>query len=86
MEYVLAVFSLRTDTIQFNYFLNKNRIKSSVVETPKSASASCGISVKFPAEDLPIVRRLMPLSGARSFVRFYLVQGMYGRYNLTPLR
>lgn len=85
MEYILAVFSLRTDTISFNSFLNRNKVASSVVETPKSASASCGVSVKFSAKDLPVVRRLLPLSGTTSFVRFYRVSGFYGRSTVTPI-
>ena len=86
MEYVLAVFSIRTDTIQFNRLLNKNRINSTVVETPKAASASCGISVKFALKDLPIARRILPTSGTKSFVRFFLVTGFYGNMRITPLK
>lgn len=85
MEYVLAVFSVRTDTMQFNRVLKNNRINSTVVETPKSASASCGISVKFATKDLPQAKRLLAVSGTKSFVRFYLVTGFYGNIKLTPL-
>lgn len=86
MEYYIAVFSLRTDTMQFNSLLNRNRIRSTIVETPKSASASCGISVKFSAHDLPIVQKLLAVSGTKSFVKFYKVSGMFGRTTVSPLR
>lgn len=86
MEYVLAVFTLRTDTMQFNSFLLRNRIKSTVVETPKSASASCGISVKFAYKDFAVVKRIMPASGTKSFVRFYLLNGRFGSQILTPIK
>ena len=86
MEYILAVFSVRTDTMQFNRILNKNGISSTVVETPKSASASCGISVKFALKDLNEARRLLTFSGTKSFVRFYLVTGFYGNAKLTPIK
>ena len=85
MEYVLAVFSIRTDTIQFNKVLTKNKIYNSVIETPKSASSSCGLSVKFALKDLPKARQLLIVSGAKSFVRFYRISGMYGNVRLTPL-
>lgn len=86
MEYILAVFSIRTDTIQFNKILKNNHINSSVVETPKSASASCGISVKFATKDLPKARQLLIVSSTKSFVRFYIVTGFYGNIKLTPIK
>lgn len=86
MEYVLAVFSIRTDTVQFNRILNKNRINSTIVETPKAASSSCGISVKFSINDLPRAKQLLSASGTRSFVRFYLVSGYYGNQRIMPIK
>ena len=86
MEYMLAVFSIRTDTINFNRLLNKNGIKSTVVETPTSASTSCGISVNFAFKDLPQARRMLPVSGTKSFVRFYVVTGHYGNIKITPIK
>lgn len=82
----MAVFSIRTDTMQFNNILNKNNIRSSVVETPKSASASCGISVRFDVAQLPRAKQLLKYSGTTSFVRFYMVSGFYGNSRLTPLK
>lgn len=85
MEYIIAVFSIRTDTMNFYNFLNRNRINCTIIETPKQVSASCGISVKFATIDLPVARRLLPQSGAKSFIRFYMVSGFYGRQKLTPI-
>ena len=75
MDYVLAVFSIRT-----------NKIASSVVETPKFASSSCGISVRFAYKDLAKAKSLLASSGTKSFVRFYLVNGMWGNIRVTPLK
>lgn len=86
MEYILAIFTLRTDTMYFNKLLNKNKIHSSVVETPKAASASCGLSVKLATKDLSSAKQILQKSGILSFVRFYLVTGFYGNLRLTPLK
>ena len=86
MDYVLAVFSIRTDTVLFNKILQKNGVASSVVETPKFASASCGISVRFAYKDLAKAKSLLASSGTKSFVRFYLVNGMWGNIRVTPLK
>ena len=85
-EYILAVFSIRTSTMQFNRLLQKNGIKSMVVETPKSASASCGISVRFNVNDLSLAKSILVSSGIRSFVRFYHVSGLYGGVRISPIR
>lgn len=69
----------------FSNILQKNGVKSSVVETPKSASASCGISVRFDVASLGKARQLLSGSGVKSFVRFYMVTGFYGNSKLTPL-
>ena len=84
MNYYIAVFSIRTDTIWFNRYLNKNGISSSIVETPKMATASCGISVKIPSNYLEKGKILLNKSGIRSFIGFYSVNSFYGR--VMPIR
>ena len=86
MEYVIAAFSVRTDTVLFNKILQKNGVVSSVVETPKFASASCGISVRFAYAHLAKAKGLLATSGTKSFVRFFLVNGTYGNIRVTPLK
>ena len=45
--------------MQFNNMLSKNGVKSVVIETPKSASASCGISVRFDPKDLQKAKNIL---------------------------
>ena len=85
-EYIIAVFSIRTSTMQFNKLLSQNGIRSVVVETPKSASASCGISVRFDVKNLPLARELLMNSGIKNFVRFYHVSGYFGGLRISPIR
>ena len=70
-EYILAIFSIRTSTMQFNNVLQKNGIRSVVVETPKSASASCGISVRFDTKYFEQAKQILKYSVIKNFVRFY---------------
>lgn len=83
-SYAIAVFSIRTSTLQFNAILNKSGVRSVVVETPKSASASCGISVRFDVQNLPTAKQILARSGIKNFVRFYIVSHQYGGTRLTP--
>lgn len=84
-EYILAIFSVRTSTMQYNLLLQKNGVRSVVVETPKSASASCGISVRFDAKYFNIAKEILRSSGIKNFVRFYYVTSHFGQTRLTPI-
>ncbi|HAJ77688.1 MAG TPA: hypothetical protein DCO89_01290 [Clostridiales bacterium] len=84
-DYIIAVFSLRTSTMQFNSALNRGGVKSLVIETPKAASASCGISVRFDIKNLERAKDILKQSGIKNFVRFYRVSFMYNQTRLTPV-
>ena len=84
-EYIIAVFSIRTSTIQFDKLLKKNGVKSLIVETPKSASASCGISVRFDVKNFQKAKEILAHSGIKNFVRFYHVSGLYGSLRISPI-
>lgn len=49
MEYLIAVFRARTQTINFANILRNYKIPVLVINTPRNINVSCGISVKFPS-------------------------------------
>ena len=73
MNYVLAVFSNRTHTIQFNRLLKKHNIPCSIISTPRELSVSCGLSVKFGYYSLSRASLLINEYRLNSFTNFYLV-------------
>ena len=73
MEYVIAVFSVRTETLMFNQYLHRLGVNSTVMNTPKEAHTSCGICVKFPMVMFGLVKKAS-LVGYRSFVGFFKVK------------
>ena len=83
--FIIAVFSMRTSTMQFNNILQKNGVKSVVIETPKSASASCGISVRLNTRDFERAKEILSSSGIKNFVRFYQVNFLYNQTRLSPI-
>lgn len=84
-EYILAVFSVRSSTMQFSMLLNKNGVKSVVVETPKAIAASCGISVRFDIKNLQPAKEILKRYNLRYFVRFYRVSNFYGKLTFLPI-
>lgn len=85
MEYVIAVFSVRTQTIMFNNALQSNGIKSGIIDTPKQANLSCGISVKFLKRDFERVKRFLNRN-FDSFKGFYEIKYLYNKIVVYPLK
>lgn len=67
MEYGLAVFRARNETITFANLLRSYGVRVMVVSTPRKINVSCGISVKFSVANLEDARRLL---GRRKFDSF----------------
>lgn len=73
MNYVICVFKLRSNTLKFYKLLNKNKIKASVVATPKSVGSSCGVSVKIDYKNLLPAKKVFARSGIKGLSGFYLI-------------
>lgn len=74
MVYYIAVFRSRTQTILFNQVLKSYGASSMVINTPRQAEVSCGLSVKFLGGDLAIVRQILARREFSSFVGIFKVQ------------
>lgn len=85
MGYILAVFSVRTETLSFYNMLTRAGINALVIETPKSLQASCGISVKFAQTGLIVAKNILKTGNFKSFVRFYAMNGTFGKRIIIPL-
>lgn len=85
MEYVIAVFSVRTETLLFNQYLHRLGINSTVMNTPKEAHTSCGICVKFSSAMFNVVKKAS-LAGYRSFVGFFKVNKSSFGLLVLPIR
>lgn len=85
MEYVIVVFSVRTETLMFNQYLHRLGINSTVMNTPKEAHTSCGICVKFPLMMFSTVKKAS-LAGYRSFVGFFKVKKFNLGLKVSPLK
>ena len=72
MKYVIAVFSSRSETLSFFRYMNKLGYFAVVITTPKVASKTCGISVKFSYEDFEKVKQILTSLNFSTFLGFYL--------------
>jgi hypothetical protein len=73
MAYIIAVFKSRNETLYFANLLRNNNVQSFVVNTPKEAGLSCGISVKIEERFFPLAKYLLASKPFRAFHGFYRV-------------
>lgn len=71
MQYTLAVFRARNETITFATLLRSYGIKAQIVNTPRKINVSCGISVKFSTKDYDIAKQLVSRRKFDTFVGFF---------------
>ena len=73
MVYYIAVFRSRTQTILFNQVLRSYGAECFVINTPRQAEVSCGLSVKFAGDDLGLARQILSRREFSSFVGIFKV-------------
>ncbi len=85
MKYTLAVFKSRFATLNFANILKSRNIPSAIINTPSVISHSCGISVKFLSDFLPIVKNILVNIGQSQFDGFYSMIEINGRMNIIKI-
>ena len=71
MEFMVAVFRARTQTLAFANLLRSYKVECSIINTPRVINVSCGISVKFSPSDLSVVESILNRRRFDSFGGIY---------------
>ena len=75
MNYYLAVFRSQTQTYAFMQLLSSYKVPAMVIQTPRQAQVSCGLSVKFFGDGaLEFARQILSRRQMSSFVAFFFVE------------
>ncbi|MBE5735367.1 MAG: DUF3343 domain-containing protein [Clostridiales bacterium] len=85
MDYILIVYSNRTDTMRLYEYLRRFGIKSVIVPTPNELSASCGLSLKVKYMYLNRVLFAMRSVNAKSLYKIYAEKKGFGRSIYTKI-
>jgi len=78
MKKILAVFTNRNQTMQFASYLRRLNVQNEVVNTPRSISTSCGLSVVFFEKGLPQARFILNNHKMATFIGFFIQIGNVG--------
>ncbi len=73
MQYILAVFRSRNETLYFLNMFQKRGIRAEIINTPKEVGQACGISVKFREANLSLAQSFLQVKPFRSFFGFFKV-------------
>ena len=73
MSFCIAVFRSRNETLYLANLLNSSGIRVSIINTPKDAGLTCGISVRFDERMLENVKRIILSKPFRTFSGFYRI-------------
>ena len=57
--YIIATFRSRTQTMTFKQILLSYKVFSDIINTPRQASVSCGISVRFDSKSLSVAKDIL---------------------------
>ena len=71
MLYLIAVFRSRNETLYFANMFKSKGMQVSIVNTPKQAGQTCGISVKFDPKYLSYAKYFLSSKPFRAFQGIY---------------
>lgn len=83
--YGLAAFRSRQSVYKYESALRRAQVASSIVSTPAQIAIGCGLSVRFPAEDLSAAIEVYQQSPMDNLIGIYLVRGWGSRPTLQPV-
>ena len=84
--YGVAAFRSRQQVLRFESALRQRGVPTQVVTTPRDISMGCGLSVRFPLERLPDVRRTLLTSNPGNLIGLYRAEYDGQRLGVSPLR
>lgn len=85
MNYILANFASRNETLAFVRLLRSSGLAAEIINTPASAGGGCSISAKLPYGALAMAQRVLSNSHLTSFRGFFVLYYQNGRQIATPI-
>ncbi len=85
MEFGLAVFRARTETITFANILKSYGVNVMIISTPRQINVSCGISVRFNPNEIEKAKGIISRRKFNTFAGFYLVKQVGSGLKISPM-
>lgn len=84
MEFGLAVFRARTETITFANLLKSYGVNVMIISTPRQINVSCGISVRFSQNQMDVAKSILARRKFNTFAGFYFCKQVGATLRVIP--
>ncbi len=78
MKFLIIAFKSRNNLYSFNSMLRKYNVSTNIINTPRSVSISCGLSIKTDFRNLALVKTILSQSSLDGFMGCYLINRNLG--------
>ena len=79
MQYYIAVFNSRAEALAFARILERNGVFSAIIQTPKEALKTCGLSVKIITDDIASSKLILSAGRYSSFYGWFVLSEQNGK-------
>ena len=83
-SYGIAAFRSRQAVLRFEELLRRSGVRASVITTPRAVSLGCGLSVRFPVQDLPLAAKVYRDNPFHNLIGFYIARQSGANLQVTP--
>ncbi|MGI5884243.1 MAG: DUF3343 domain-containing protein [Candidatus Spyradocola sp.] len=84
-SYGIAAFRSRQAVLRFEDMLRRAGVQAQVVTTPRAVSLGCGLSVRFPVQDMPVAAQAYRANPLHNLIGFYIARNQGGSLQVTPV-
>ena len=83
-SYGIAAFRSRQAVLRFEEMLRRAGVRAQVITTPRAVSLGCGLSVRFPVQDMPVAAQVYRANPLHNLIGFFIAREQGGSLQVSP--
>ena len=72
------------DNAATSYPKPESVLRAQVITTPRAVSLGCGLSVRFPVQDMPVAAQVYRANPLHNLIGFYIAREQGGSLQVSP--
>ena len=80
----IAAFRSRQQVMNFEGALRRAGLRVKVISTPRDVAVGCGLSVRFPVQDMPVAAQVYRAHPLHNLIGFYIAREQGGSLQVSP--
>lgn len=78
MKFLIIAFKSRNNLYNFNRILRQYNVNTKIVNTPRSVSISCGLSIKTDVHSIGLIKTILSTNNIEGFLGIFMVNRNFG--------